>query len=627
MSLKFLHPHIETYVFDESEVVEIATGGGTNLFMPFFSSKGTDNTVMVLESLPGTLKEFGSPNMKFYGQSYYQVIQWLTGGGTVYGMRLTPSNAYFANTMLNVKTKPIQTQAYERDGDGNFLKDENSQRIPLLDNLGDPVLVPGIDVKLAVESVSQLGTKTDLKGRMESLDEMDADGYKNHYLTMFVSKGKGKYGNKLSYNLVPNSNYEEDYDFRIYTVSLFEKDDFGNVNNLEVPYLVSTYPEAKNISNVMFGIKEILSSYSGQFDVEFNDLAYDRLLEDIDNATKVAGESVFANLRTIDFLFGYDKEGELYENIVMNPDSTAIDAFEGILFAGGSDGSLDTSIPLTSRMLTMEALLLEVYTGVKDSKLLDDQIYPLELSMDANHSVAIKNTICNFVRMREDHMGIVDTNIQANPAAVLAWRKSQFQENDYLTAIFGMHSTTYDPYTSKDMTVTQMYDLAYRIPFSDARYGMHMPFVGPKRGILNNFKTLCWNPTTLEKEELYKARVNYIETDNVNSRYMSQLTSQKKTSALSNINNVRTLLKAKRLVKSICKEFFFEYPTPDTINTMNSSINRELYQFIDSGACSSMNCAVYQEAYDKIMKTLRVKISVTFNNVIERIIITFNIGR
>jgi hypothetical protein len=620
--MQFLHPHIETNVYDLSDIVEIAEGGGTALFQPYFSDKGLDNKVELLTSLSDFFTKKGKPNFKKHGQAVYQVISWLQGGGRVFGMRLTAPNAYYSNSILNVKTKPIQTPSYQKDSDGKFLKDANNNRIPLLDTNGDPVLIPGVSVKLAVENIANLRNKSSFESQINGLPATDIDGFKNHRLLAFTAKGRGKYGDRYSYQLNLNITYEQDYNYRLYDFIMYEKDEFGNLQTMEQPYLVSTYPDAKNISNMLFGIKQILDGYSQVFDVIYNEDAYDLLLDDINEATKdINGDYTISDIFSVDFLFGRDKESELYEAIVIDPTGVDLSTYEGIFLAGGSDGLLDMSNSLAVRQLAMENALIDAYTGLTDVSILDKKLLPFDVTLDANFSVAVKNAMSVFTKsLRKDHIGILDTNVQMSAAATLAWRKTTFQENDRTNAIFGQFYTTYDAYTSRDITVTPTYDLAFRIPFSDARYGMHMPFVGPNRGILNNFKSLGWTPSVQEKEDLYKARVNYIEQDYKNARYMTQLTSQTKTSSLSDINNMRALFKMIRKVENIAENYYHEYPNSVTLGNMSSNINRELMEFTESGQCSSCSASVYQTAYDKDLKTVRIKLDVTFNSVIERII-------
>jgi hypothetical protein len=177
-----------------------------------------------------------------------------------------------------------------------------------------------------------------------------------------------------------------------------------------------------------------------------------------------------------------------------------------------------------------------------------------------------------------------------------------------------------------DIPVTAPYFLAMKIPFVDAQYGIQYPFVGPNRGTLTGFNALDWNPDEYQKEALYDAQLNYIEQNYKTTKFNCQLTTQFKTSALSNINNVRVLMQMIREVEELAVNYEFEFGTTTTLNSFNSQLNNVLADYVTNGACSTCTGTAYQTAYDKQQKTCRVSISVVFNNIIERILVEFDIG-
>jgi hypothetical protein len=81
-----------------------------------------------------------------------------------------------------------------------------------------------------------------------------------------------------------------------------------------------------------------------------------------------------------------------------------------------------------------------------------------------------------------------------------------------------------------------------------------------------------------------------------------------------------------REVEELAVNYEFEFGTTTTLNSFNSQLNNVLADYVTNGACSTCTGTAYQTAYDKQQKTCRVSISVVFNNIIERILVEFDIG-
>lgn len=630
MSLTFLHPHIETQVIDNSFVFETADGGGTAVYMPYLSDKGKDRKVERLTNLATLLDEKGYPNFKKHGQAIYNVVNWLRGGGLVYGMRLTADDATYANTILNVKTKAVQLPVYQKNEKGDYLKDASGNRIPELeDDTITPKMVAGVDIKLEVLKVSNLANKQLLKAQIEeNLGKVDEDGYKNHPIYALTVAGRGEYGDNYSYRLSLNTSLEDTYDFRLYDLTVLERTKNGSLRIVDGPYTVSLFPEAVSIAGTSLFAGQVIKDNFKGVEMEFSDAAYDMLIDSIMEATKdVVTSEYTVDPQYIDILFGRNKKGELEEVISFENNTLAIDHFEGIVLEGGSDGAFSMKSSPKDRAAAIEMAYIEAYSGVTDASILNKKQYPVDIALDANFSIAIKEAISQFCKERKDVFGVLDTGILPAPSAAVAWRSNAFQESSYYTGIFGQSFSIYDSFTSMDIPVTSTYFLAQKIPFNDRENGIQFPFVGPSRGLVSGFKSLDWNPNEYEKNDLYKARVNYVEQDFQNTKFMSQLSSQFKTSSLSNINNVRILMRMIRDVEALSENYQFEYPSEDTLNSFNQNISNILSVWVNNGSCSSANGSAYQTAQDKELKIARVRIDVVFNNVIERIMIEFNVGK
>jgi hypothetical protein len=255
--------------------------------------------------------------------------------------------------------------------------------------------------------------------------------------------------------------------------------------------------------------------------------------------------------------------------------------------------------------------------------LLDKSQYPIDMVLDANYPVTIKNAIVTLTTdIRGDFVAMLDTNDQGNAQQTINFRKNKLSVSNFRCAIFGQHFIVNDAdYTAQNITVTPTYFLASKIPSNDSDNGIQWNFVGPRRGVISGFEEISYIPNPEWKEQLYKAQINYVEKDTSSTRFGNQLTSQSVTSALSNINNVRTLLRIQRDVEELMADYQFEYNDDDTISEAQQSLNSYLSQWTSNRACTSISGSVYSSDYDKIDKILRVKIEIVFNSIIERIAI------
>ena len=300
-----------------------------------------------------------------------------------------------------------------------------------------------------------------------------------------------------------------------------------------------------------------------------------------------------------------------------------LDSFDTSLFLnGGKDGDLSTD-DSSLKTQTTKDLLIKAYTGMIDPDLTNEKLFPIDLVIDANYDKNVKDAIIDLVsQIRRDFPAILDTGFTANVEQAIDYRENKLMADTFFASIFTQDLTVYDEYTGRDIRVTSPYFLASKIPTHDDSFGVQYPFVGPKRGGISGFESISWIPNETEKERLYKRQVNYIEKDTVQTRFNSQLTTQTQNSALSNINNVRVLLKMQRKAKAIADKYQFEF-FDELIPALQSELNNELSKWVSNGACRTVNPTVYASEYDRNQKKAKVKIVVQFSRLVERFVINF----
>ena len=594
MAIQYLHPYIQTNVYDNSERYDTSISGATTLFQPYFSERGISNELESYDNLSDFLKTKGFPNYKKYGQSMYNIVNWLRGGGRVVGIRLTADDATYANAGLNVKTKIVESTSETGETTKEML-------IKL-----ETVTIPNLEVK-DTESLQLL------------LDEfegqVDEDGYVSHIMLLFYAKGKGIYGNNISIRITENKSGNNTYNFKLYNLTMIQTKDNGTIRSSEGPTSISLYPDAMSLGGSSLTISQIVNDYFTDITCFFNENAYDNIVDTVMLGT----DNAYDSTGMIDLLFGDE-----YIN-VDNTGAKSLFTYSGLYLEEGSDGSLYT--PKAGARSVQEQLLINLFNGTITGDVYDKKRFPVDVVLDFNTEATVKLAIDDFVNQRGDCVAMLDTGELSNATSTINWKRSNLVIDDYLSSIWSQMFVVFDQYTAQDIYVTPTYFLANKIPENDNAYGIQYPFVGPNRGIITGFKSLNWTPTEEQKEGLYENRINYIEQNYRNTRFMGQLTAQSKTTSLSDINHVRVLLRIIRSVEELMENYIFELATDTTISNINAALSTLLSPWITNGACTVCEGVCSQTALEKEEKIAHVTIDIVFTDVIERIIIDINVNR
>lgn len=299
----------------------------------------------------------------------------------------------------------------------------------------------------------------------------------------------------------------------------------------------------------------------------------------------------------------------------------------------GTDGDLELSngfdgINNSARETVKTQLLSKAYRGLIDPNVTNKKQLPFKYLLDANYPLEVKQAMVSLAsEIRKDLFVWIDTEFCSSPAQALEWRMNKFPISTKHAGIFTQDFLVYDDNTGKDIKVTLSYFLSKMIPNCATQYGLHFPIAGPRRGIVDGYKenSISFIPNELYKEQLYTKQINYVETDTRRTKIGSQLTSDTKNTALSNINNVLTVLDIQRDTEYMSEMYQFEFNDNDTISSFQSELNQYLTKYTSNRSCEEVKATVYSSDYDKQQKILRVKLEIKFNNVIERIVIDINV--
>ena len=622
----YTHPSVESNITDES-IVYVTADGQTILFAAFPAERGPDNKLQLITTETERALFYGPLNMKKYGQTGYNVRNWLLGGGIAYCLRVLP---YRDADELDNPLQPSTYSCYILEAGIKAAIIADPDATPAI--LGEPAKIQW-RVRTLGDGTNEYASASEGKIRTDASlsgivllepDDPETDGFK--YIPLMVIRGdsRGEYYNDFGVRIELNDNLDETYDFRTYSISFYK-----NSNSVsEGPYIVSFWPEAQDNSGASLFISDVLETYSGMKCL-FSEENFDTIVNHInsDPTKSIYIDIVSLQERNVTGTELFHASCELTEDSMdLSPTATLSNPL-----GGGSDG--DWTGPNS-----LDALLYKAYSGTGDeinentgvniydtyfSDILDKRKYEIDMTLDANYSYAVKVAMSNASKARGDYMSIVDTKFTGSPAQAEQTRKVNIGLNTFFTGIFTQDAVIADSETGRDIRVTSPYFLAEKIPYNDRTNGIQTTFTGPRRGTIVGYKSLSWTPNDPWKERLYKAGVNYIEEDVDNVAFIPQKTSQLANSQLSDINHVRVLLRLRRLAEKTVRNWRMEPNDKMTWENVQSELKSKLNPWVTNRALEYVTPTVYASAYDKQQRVARVRIELKFVGVIERFIIDF----
>lgn len=576
---QYLHPSVDSKIVDNSFVYQTADGT-TALFQVIMSSKGPDNVLTRVTDPSEFIFLFGEPNVTKYGQPGYNVLNWLKAGGVAYVIRVVPSTTTYAVGGLFVE---LETAAREKT------------------------------VKVGVYTEAAITSKSSAKEFMTAnTNYTGLSAPATVPLGLIIPKGRGTGYNTFGFRLSLVSDYDTTYDFRTYHLTLTTKDDLGGDVTLEGPYLVAFDPQAKTKSRESLYWASVLNRYSKHVEVIDNPKAFDQI------TSYLLEQNQDFNPAGLDFIFKVptvkDAGSPVYADIVLSDAVSTGTAFKtnGVnAFVKGTEGEWTGGN-------SEESLMVRAYQGLVDSSINDPHI-EFDVVLDGNLPVSVKNAMAEFAsNTREDTLCILDLNFQANEQQTLDHRMNKVTTANRAVAIFAHDMEVFDSYSGQNIKVTTPYILATTIPTVDNEFGVQYPFVGPRRGIISGVENINFIPNATWRETFYSKRINYIERDPRKINLATQLTSQSQTSALSDINNMRSLFKIRREVTKLLADYRMEFADDTTYESINYNLNNYLQTWVANRACSSISGVCYASDYDKLQKLARVDVTLQFTGIIER---------
>lgn len=197
--------------------------------------------------------------------------------------------------------------------------------------------------------------------------------------------------------------------------------------------------------------------------------------------------------------------------------------------------------------------------------------------------------------------------------------------NSFYCARYEPYTRVYDKFLGCDNWMSPVYTMAKLIPTSDALYDVWYAAAGYTRGVSSEIKELRWSANKGERDRLYLAQVNPIVHFPEGMTVWGQLTTQKKSSALSDLNCVRTVLYCKRAIEQFCKYFIFEFNDKITHERIKAGIVPFLQTVQAARGLKSFSVDVGATDYEFKTKTCHVNVMLQPMKVIEKIMLNLYI--
>jgi hypothetical protein len=181
------------------------------------------------------------------------------------------------------------------------------------------------------------------------------------------------------------------------------------------------------------------------------------------------------------------------------------------------------------------------------------------------------------------------------------------------------YSKVYDTYVGRDTWFTPVYHMAQLVPLNDRLYNIWYASAGFNRGTLSNIKELRWSAKLPERDLLYLMQVNPIVHFPEGYTVWGNLTTQKRPSALQDINIMRMVLYIKRALEQYCKYFIFEFNDQTTWDQIKQGIIPFLDTIKASRGLTSFGIDVGATDWEFKNKICHVNVILEPTKVIEKI--------
>lgn len=533
-----LYAHTEVNINDNTIRTYTRTpNSNCKILAVFTSPKGEDR---VMHTVEGGLAEFdetyGVGPYSIYGQPLLNArAAAATGDATLQCMRITAPDATYANNVVWVQYKA--TAAIEE------VKDDETGKVTT------PAQAPKLQVRFVASpfsAIKEISTFEDNFKLAQTFPEgeginaptlPDDSGWKQMPFIGVISKGRGTYGDSLSFRISNNPRADKSNVYKNYYLRIFE-----GTRTIEDPVRV-TLTENAIINNKSLFMEEVINGLNNGTDGSPNirmkvntdvlRVLYELYTSDVMYPDTHLTENAFDAILGIDKVLALSKSADYtaYDEvvnsgsgmagfeIVSDAESTQFNTMTGIKLSGGSDGAFAVSSDpekIKAREKAIRIAYYKAFMGETNRDIMSPTKFPLDAVFDADFPIgntdtvdsslvigsddeiatrSIKGALAYLVETRhEDCFCFMDLNTDVS--AEFVDRESAYEYANELDdtvnwwnySIDAYYGKIRDPYNKKVITVSSTYNLSINYPKMWRYYnGKHIPYAGSKYGIIDQF--------------------------------------------------------------------------------------------------------------------------------------------
>lgn len=604
-------------------------------FMSVITEMGPDNQLLKTNRRDFYL-DYGDPNITYsnaaYGQGPYIASSFLDQSDSFYIIRALPDGI----DVLDNDGLPTGVVA--------FAKYSNLALIGIVDTNPSPVGVIPLDSTANIEAViySGLKSKSEIEAQLLSTSPLSVGASAEEEVTfcIFYGIGRGEYYDNFQIRLTRHAN---PYAKGVYILDIYRRQKADDVNDegqlvpsygIIETFMVSFNPTALDESGKTMFIEDVVNKYSRYIRIACNsqycklkaevyDLEWDTYL-----ATRNA---IIQDIR--DAIAEGDAVAEAAARAALaalvEPSFFDAPFVDGAISMG--EGSTDLFDEAGFRNGVAKSCLIKAYSGTITNPLTDEpeegplnveDIY-FSLVFDGGYPTDVKMWIVNLVKTRGDCVAILDNGDNATAAAALLERQDSNPYNTRYAALYEAYSKVYDTFTGRDIWLSPVYHMANIIPFTDNTTEIWYAAAGFNRATIASIKELRYSPNLGQRDDFYLNQLNPIVKFNVGYTVFSQLTTQRRPSALQDINIIRTVLYIKRALEQYCRFYIFEFNDEETWTSVSQDISKFLKQVQNKRGLTSFTVNVSADEYQIQAKEFQVDITLVPKRVVERIYLNF----
>jgi len=528
-------------------------------FIPIISEQGPDNQLVFTNS-EDFYTDFGEPNINYVGKLYGQ-------------------GPYVASSFLKESDSLYVIRCMPDDAafSNMYITAEDT-------------------ASLGVDGTSNITAST--TSSVNTIPEIDTTLSAVDSAVMFYGIGRGEWYNNFQINISAHANVNR---VGVYVLDIYKRQSEDNPETGAPQY-------------------EIISSFEVSFD-------YTKL--------DTSGESMYI----VDVLDNYSKyikckanQDNLTTAIANGADFSEPFSNGAINLQNGSSGALFNVNGLIDSV-TADQILSQAYNGTlsktTDSSLFVDEVldtenYYFTIVMDGGYPTNVKSSgLYTLVTTRKDCVGIIDNGDNTSPDTAMTARTSTHTYNTKYLALYECYSKVYDSFTGKDIWITPVYHMANILPFTDNVAELWYAAAGFNRATIATIKELRFSPLIGDRDRFYLNQINPIVKFNVGYTVWGQLTTQKRPSALQDLNISRLVLYIKRALEEFSKFYVFEQNDQFTWSRIQSEVNKFLKVIQNKRGLYDYSVKVYADDYMKKAKQIAVDVTLNPTRVVEQINLNF----